>query len=67
MRRITAEVATTTAEQRKGGELIVSAADSIIRVARENLISVEEIAVSASRLAQNSETLSQRIRTFRVD
>jgi methyl-accepting chemotaxis protein len=67
MRRITDEVAATTAEQKKGGELVVNAADSIIRVARENLVSVEEIALSAGRLLQNSETLTQRIRTFRVD
>jgi methyl-accepting chemotaxis protein len=67
MRRITDEVAATTAEQKRGGELVVNAADSIIRVARENLVSVEEIALSATRLAQNSETLSQRIRAFRVD
>ena len=67
MRRITDEVAATTAEQKKGGELVVNAADSIIRVARENLVSVEEIALSAGRLLQNSETLSQRIRAFRVD
>jgi methyl-accepting chemotaxis protein len=67
MRRLTDEVALTSSEQRKGGELVVSAADSIMQAARENLVSIEEISVSAVRLARHSETLSQRIQAFRVE
>jgi methyl-accepting chemotaxis protein len=67
MRRLTDEVSVTTSEQRKGGELVVAAADSIMRAARENLVSVREISASAGRLAKSSEVLSDRIKLFRVD
>jgi methyl-accepting chemotaxis protein len=67
IKRMTAEVSVATTEQRKGGELVVAAADSIMRVARENLASIGEVAALALRVARNSETLSQRIQVFRVD
>jgi methyl-accepting chemotaxis protein len=67
MRKLTDEVAATTAEQRKGGQRVVSAADSIIRAANDNLVSVKEIAMSAERLARNSELLTRHIRVFRVN
>jgi methyl-accepting chemotaxis protein len=67
IKRMTAEVSVATHEQRKGGELVVAAADSIMRVARENLASIGEVAALAQRVARNSETLSQRIQVFRLD
>jgi methyl-accepting chemotaxis protein len=54
-------------EQRKGGELVVSAADRITRIAHENLVSVEEIAGSARRLVQNADTLNRKIGIFKVE
>jgi methyl-accepting chemotaxis protein len=67
IKAMTAEVSVATHEQRKGGELVVAAADSIMRVARENLASIGEVAALAQRVARNSEMLSQRIQVFRLD
>jgi methyl-accepting chemotaxis protein len=67
MKRTTTEVSSATVAQRKGGALVESAAQSITRVARENLTSIEEIAASAGHVARNSEALSRRIRVFRVE
>jgi methyl-accepting chemotaxis protein len=67
MRRATQEVAANTAEQRKGGELVVSAALRITRIAQENLAAVEEIAGSAVRLVQTADVLNRRIGIFKVE
>jgi methyl-accepting chemotaxis protein len=67
IKQMTAEVSVATTEQRKGGEMVVAAADSIMRVARQNLASIGEVATLAQRVARNSEMLSQRIQVFRVD
>jgi methyl-accepting chemotaxis protein-4 (peptide sensor receptor) len=67
MRRATEEVSANTVEQRKGGELVVSAADRITRIAQENLASAEEIADSARRLVQNADTLTRKIGIFKVE
>jgi methyl-accepting chemotaxis protein len=67
MKRSTEEVSSATAAQRRGGALVEEAAQSITTVARANLTSMEEIASSASHLVEISETLSRRIRVFKVD
>jgi methyl-accepting chemotaxis protein len=67
MKRSTDEVSEATVAQRRSGALVESAAQSITLVARANLASMEEIAASAGHLVENSETLSRRIRVFRVD
>jgi methyl-accepting chemotaxis protein len=67
MKRSTDEVSMATVAQRRGGALVEQAAQSITMVARANLTSMEEIAASASHLVSISETLSRRIRVFKVD
>jgi methyl-accepting chemotaxis protein len=67
MRRATDEVSANTVEQRKGGELVLSAADRITRIAQENLASADEIAGSARRLVQNADTLNRKIGIFKVE
>jgi methyl-accepting chemotaxis protein len=66
MKRITEDVSATTQSQRRGGDVVANAAGSIMKAARENLVSIEEVAAAASRLAQNSEALNRRIQVFRV-
>src|SRR5262249_54506166 len=67
MKRTTSEVSNATVAQRKDGALVELAAQSITRVARANLMSIEEIAASADRVAKHSNALSLRIRVFRVE
>jgi methyl-accepting chemotaxis protein len=67
MRLATQEVSANTLEQRKGGELVVNAADRITRIAQENLASAEEIAGSARRLVQNADALNRKIGIFKVE
>jgi len=67
MRVATQEVTENTREQRKAGELVVSAAHRITRVARENADSALDIAGSAEALVQNAESLNRKISVFKVD
>ena len=67
MRVATQEVTENTREQRKAGELVVSAAQRITRIARENAASALEIAGSAEVLVENAESLNRKIKVFKVD
>jgi methyl-accepting chemotaxis protein len=67
MKRATDDVASHTSEQRKAGQLVVSAAQRITDVARECLVSVDEIAMSARGLAEQSHALEERLALFRVE
>ena len=67
MWRVTQEVSASAAEQRKGGELVVQAADRITEIARENLEAAEAIAQSARGLVENAEALTRKIGTFKVE
>jgi methyl-accepting chemotaxis protein len=55
-----------TIEQKKGGEMVVKATDSIATVARQNLAAVEQITVAARNLAQEAEVLRKRVEEFGV-
>jgi len=67
MRVSTQEVAENTREQRKAGELVVSAAHRITRIARENAASALDIAGSAEVLVENAESLNRKISVFKVE
>jgi methyl-accepting chemotaxis protein len=67
MRRVTQEVSASAAEQRKGGELVVQAAERITQIARDNLAAAEEIARSARGLVDEADVLTGKIGTFKVD
>jgi hypothetical protein len=63
----THEVAASTAGQRAAADLVVKAAETITRVARQNVVSVEEISSSARRLTESATALDLRIKVFKVD
>jgi len=63
----THEVAASTAGQRAAADLVVKAAETITRVARQNVASVEEITSSARRLTESATALDLRIKVFKVD
>jgi methyl-accepting chemotaxis protein len=55
-----------TIEQKKGGEMVVKATDSMTSVARQNLAAVEQITVAARNLALEAEVLRNRVEEFAV-
>jgi methyl-accepting chemotaxis protein len=59
-------VANATAEQKKGGEMVVVAMENISDITRENLSSVEQLSRAAQSLSQQAEELSAMVGTFRV-
>jgi methyl-accepting chemotaxis protein len=63
----THEVAASTAGQRTAADLVVRAAETITRVARQNVEAVEQMAASACGLADSAVALDLRIKIFKVD
>jgi methyl-accepting chemotaxis protein len=63
---MTQMVATATAEQKKGGEMVVSSADNISSLTRENLASVEQLARAAQCLSSQAGDLSNLVAEFKV-
>jgi methyl-accepting chemotaxis protein len=55
-----------TIEQKRGGETVVKATDSIADVARQNLQVVEGINLAVRQLAAEAETLRKRVEEFTV-
>ena len=66
MTELTNVMLDATIEQKKGGEMVVKATDSIAAVARQNLAAVEQITVAARNLAQEAEVLRGRVEEFAV-
>jgi methyl-accepting chemotaxis protein len=66
MTELTNVMLDATIEQKKGGEMVVKATDSIAAVARQNLAAVEQITVAARNLAQEAEVLRGRVEEFSV-
>jgi methyl-accepting chemotaxis protein len=66
MTQLTNVMLDATIEQKKGGEMVVRATDSIATVARQNLAAVENITVAAKNLAQEAEALRERVEEFVV-
>ncbi len=66
MTELTNVMLDATIEQKKGGEMVVKATDSIATVARQNLAAVEQITVAARNLAQEAEVLRKRVEEFAV-
>ena len=65
MNRMTQQVSYATAEQKRGGELVVKAMENISEIARDNLSTVEEMSKAAANLAQQAENLAKLIAVFR--
>ena len=66
MTELTNVMLDATIEQKKGGEMVVKATDSIASVARQNLAAVEQITVAARNLADEAEVLRKRVEEFAV-
>jgi methyl-accepting chemotaxis protein len=66
MTELTNVMLDATIEQKKGGEMVVKATDSIAAVARQNLAAVEQITVAARNLAQEADVLRGRVEEFDV-
>ncbi len=66
MTELTNVMLDATIEQKKGGEMVVKATDSIAAVARQNLAAVEQITVAAKHLSGEADTLRNRVEKFAV-
>jgi methyl-accepting chemotaxis protein len=66
MNRMTQQVSYATAEQKRGGELVVRAMENISEIARDNLSTVEEMSKATANLALQAENLAKLISVFRV-
>jgi len=62
---MTQQVSYATAEQKRGGELVVKAVENISDIARSNLGTVEEMSKATANLAQQAENLAKLIAVFR--
>jgi methyl-accepting chemotaxis protein len=66
MNELTNIMLDATIEQKRGGETVVKATDSIAEVARQNLRVVEGINLAVRELAAEAETLRKRVEEFTV-
>jgi methyl-accepting chemotaxis protein len=66
MSTLTSSMLDATMEQKRGGETVVKATESISAVARQNLEVVEQLNLAAKELAAEAESLRQRMETFTV-
>jgi methyl-accepting chemotaxis protein len=66
MNRMTQQVSYATAEQKRGGELVVKAMENISEIARDNLSTVEEMSKATANLARQAENLAKLVSVFRL-
>jgi methyl-accepting chemotaxis protein len=66
MNQLTHQMSEAVSEQKRGGEMVVKAVESIALVSRQHLAAVEQMGTAAKSLANESETLQQRVQTFTV-
>ena len=66
MNRMTQQVSHATADQKRGGELVVKAMAHILEIAQDNLATVEETSKATADLAQQAEDLATLIAAFRT-
>ena len=66
MNRLTHQMSEAVAEQKRGGDMIVKAIESIASVSRQNLVAVEQMSGAAQGLAGESDSLRERVETFRT-
>jgi methyl-accepting chemotaxis protein len=67
MNAMTQAVANATSEQKKGGDMVVTAMENISDVTRENLTSVEQLAKSAQGLSLQAIDLAGLVAQFKVN
>ncbi len=66
MNQLTQQVANSTREQKRGGEIVLKAVESIANVSRQNVKAVETLSVTAENLEKQSELLKQQVKTFKI-
>jgi methyl-accepting chemotaxis protein len=67
MSAMTQTVADATSEQKKGGEIVVVAMENISDITRNNLISVEQLSLSAEGLSRQALDLAGLVAQFQVN
>ena len=66
MNQLTHQMSEAVTEQKRGGEMVVKAVESVALVSRQNLVAVEQMSVAARSLAGESELLKQRVESFQL-
>jgi methyl-accepting chemotaxis protein len=66
MNQLTHQMSEAVSEQKRGGEMVVQAVESIALISRQNLVAVEQMSAAARNLALESESLKQRAEVFQV-
>jgi len=66
MNAMTQSVANATAEQKKGGDMVVVAMENISSITRDNLTSVEQLSKAAQSLSQQAVELASMVETFKI-
>jgi methyl-accepting chemotaxis protein len=66
MNQLTHQMSEAVSEQKRGGEMVVQAVESIALISRQNLVAVEQMSSAAKNLALESEALKQRAEVFQV-
>jgi methyl-accepting chemotaxis protein len=66
MNRMTQQVSFATAEQKRGGELVVKAMENISEIARGNLATVEAMSRATTGLAEQADSLAKLMAEFRL-
>jgi methyl-accepting chemotaxis protein len=66
MNQLTHQMSEAVTEQKRGGELVVKAVESVALISRQNLAAVEQMSAAAKTLAGESELLRQRVDTFQL-
>jgi methyl-accepting chemotaxis protein len=66
MNQLTHQMSEAVGEQKRGGEMVVEAVESIALISRQNLVAVEQMSSAAKSLASESEMLKQRVEIFQV-
>jgi methyl-accepting chemotaxis protein len=66
MNVMTQQVYHATAEQKKGGELVVKAMENISELARDNLATVAQRSKATVNLAQQADRLAKLVSVFQL-
>jgi methyl-accepting chemotaxis protein len=66
MNHKTQQVFHATADQKRGGEVVVKAMQNILEIANDNLATIEETSKATANLAQQAEELAALIAVFRA-
>jgi len=66
MNQLTHQMSEAVTEQKRGGDMIVKAIESIAMVSRQNLVAIEQMSGAARNLATESDSLRQQVETFRT-